>query len=1606
MLCELHKLKIFSVCRKPTQRQLEDPNHRLASGVTILIHNPALKGRLLSQDPKGALCIEVKEVGFEPLAIIAVYIPPHSSPVEHWTRPLFTFVTQEHHRLREKYQGNIVVIGDFNIRLGNLMGRHSMDTNASSSPMRRRNLLMQLCRDCDISPIHGRDPASPAPVTSRHIDPSNPGTSEIDYIMMSNTLPPTSAPIGPVVDWLSIPDGITHRPITACIHMTPMSKDHTNPCYRTQWLAHRNNITKRPPPLVPYDDSRYHLMAHMIQAEINKRNLLEEQYATSTPPATMLDDIRDVLLQSQTCLQSTTPQQSSEQASAADPIKASLPYHHSPIFRRHQGNPLPAKLGDLCRTNRRLFSVLKQAASTEGKDSQAAIDAKAALQAHLKKSRSLIRAHHKASDQKLLGTLEHLRQKDPRRLFQVLKKLAPADGLVLSSVAPSSKKADEPGHAPATERFYQAFRQQFSGVSDPPPAINDERWLSLIKTAPAGDLWSSPITTEEVYLIVFPTSKAIRPADNCPGVGNKCKLCSRYRQKLDSWNGDPDCADINPPKFTPHLNSGVGGGPDGIRPELLMWARPGPIDGQDYKPEDRMMYRTNLSKILANLFNRIRTDGTMPDNATMNRTVAIAKQAKPGCSVNPNDPNDNRGITMGDVIPKILGLVIAKRLMHWVVAHRIVSEEQIGFMEGKGCEDHVFALTECVKSQWRNNRPAYALFVDISKAYDCVQPTALWTVLRRCGLPTSLVDLLSDWSSKRITRVNINGIDSDTIPMLLGLGQGDVLSPLLYNIFTDGMTRYINRCVDFNGIQALGFTFKELKYADDSVFLASSREQLTIAAKACFDWCTAWNMTISTGKRKTEWMFFPTPPERNRGRSRVRPTIPCNPPETDPPPDIAVLDDIPLGNSGLMIQHTDNYRYLGLTINPTLDFSEAQEATLAKIQSAWNRYFVFSGAVRKANITMAFQLFRTLVAGAGTYLMCAMEPTQSFIDRFDTLCKSTARTILHLPRDTPVAILWGESRLMPGEALMARERHRFLYKLTTSTFPADIASKLACNIYAPLLGRHTTADKHPSISIIERNVHLASFHQKKYGVSPVLPMNWLQVSSCAAKYGRDIGYNLWRKAGLKSLLGPPTAPSVVATDRDPKTERKDLLMGILRGEIIPGPDKAYLPRNPKRPTNVHSAHYAGFLYGSFLRHTRQPARPRRIPDSMDGHAAVQPLGPPPYSLRSYPRTATPLSVKGPNGSGSILAITNTKLPVTTLSYMTRMWLGRPGLYTSPIAPAGKGLRDVLARTPTEERNAAISRWKHDVSAPVQCHRCNGKEEDPFHVLTECTQPEVVTARRSALTSLTPLLQLILIKGCAEVLRSLKLHLNQAKATLEIVLGSPANSQSQDPTRTPTSSSRKLPSREAATQQHRKASLAFDEATLLRKNLKFTITGTEELHAQGNFQMWDTDAGRFVLFHLLVMCPWPSTRVPDEPADLRPPNGKADPTQLACYLAKSLALFFDRAVAKSQKFRQIANKWAIWSTSSCSKIAQAWAGPRPPPRPLDFSPSARPRRRHHDSRSDIGDFIVDDDESTSTHSYDSRFSDELEIDLEYCHSDWSDSTEPNMEDNYSSGNDEW
>ena len=97
----------------------------------------------------------------------------------------------------------------------------------------------------------------------------------------------------------------------------------------------------------------------------------------------------------------------------------------------------------------------------------------------------------------------------------------------------------------------------------------------------------------------------------------------------------------------------------------------------------------------------------------------------------------------------------------------------------------IFALKETVKHNVRIETPVFLCFLDASKAFDRVNHRILFDKLICRGVPRYLVQVLSFWYFSQEYVVRWGSTVPSAFSFSNGIRQGGLLSPSLFNVYTD-----------------------------------------------------------------------------------------------------------------------------------------------------------------------------------------------------------------------------------------------------------------------------------------------------------------------------------------------------------------------------------------------------------------------------------------------------------------------------------------------------------------------------------------------------------------------------------------------------------------------------------------------------------------------------------------------------------------------------------------------------------------------------------------------------------------------------------------------------
>ena len=124
-----------------------------------------------------------------------------------------------------------------------------------------------------------------------------------------------------------------------------------------------------------------------------------------------------------------------------------------------------------------------------------------------------------------------------------------------------------------------------------------------------------------------------------------------------------------------------------------------------------------------------------------------------------------------------------------------------------------------------HKHPLYLCFIDYSKVFDCVSHPQLWTTMKKMGFPCHLVELVASLYQNQQSVVRTSGGDTEWFEIRRGMRQGCILSPNLFNIYSEDIMR--EALEGFNGgVKFRGTKITNLRYADDTTLICNSRHEL------------------------------------------------------------------------------------------------------------------------------------------------------------------------------------------------------------------------------------------------------------------------------------------------------------------------------------------------------------------------------------------------------------------------------------------------------------------------------------------------------------------------------------------------------------------------------------------------------------------------------------------------------------------------------------------------------------------------------------------------------------------------------------------------------------
>ncbi|KAA0039770.1 LINE-1 retrotransposable element ORF2 protein [Cucumis melo var. makuwa] len=225
-----------------------------------------------------------------------------------------------------------------------------------------------------------------------------------------------------------------------------------------------------------------------------------------------------------------------------------------------------------------------------------------------------------------------------------------------------------------------------------------------------------------------------------------------------------------------------------------------------------------LKEEILNIFRDFHSNCIINKAVNITNIALIAKKEK--CA----EPADYRPISLTTSIYKLIAKVIAERLKDTLPY--TVAENQMAFVKGRQIIDAILVANEAI-DYWRVKKiQGFVIKLDIEKAFDKLNWRFIDFMLMKKGYPFKWRNWIRACISSVQYSIIINGRPRGKIQPSRGIRQGDPISPFIFVLAMDYMSRLLNSVGEkIKGVKLEGnINLTHLLFADDILLFVEDDE--------------------------------------------------------------------------------------------------------------------------------------------------------------------------------------------------------------------------------------------------------------------------------------------------------------------------------------------------------------------------------------------------------------------------------------------------------------------------------------------------------------------------------------------------------------------------------------------------------------------------------------------------------------------------------------------------------------------------------------------------------------------------------------------------------------
>ena len=347
------------------------------------------------------------------------------------------------------------------------------------------------------------------------------------------------------------------------------------------------------------------------------------------------------------------------------------------------------------------------------------------------------------------------------------------------------------------------------------------------------------------------------------------------------------------------------------------------------------------------------------------------------------------------MVGKILCSVILGRLKD--ALEHCLGKSKLGFVGGEVAYwTKIIATLRIIVEQsveWQSS--IYICFVDFAKAFDSVNRDVLFKLLRHYGVPEKITNLIRKLYEGFKAKIVHNGHLSESFEMLTGIRQGCLLSPLLFLVVLDWVTRQAFRR-SARGIQwQLTQRLEDLEYADDLALLTHRLQDMRSKMEDLMGAGERTGLRVNSDKTK-----------------------------------IMKVMSTQVGGVGIgqgLLEEVDSFQYLGSIISKT---GGTDEDIIARISKARQVFVMLKPVWRSSSLSLksTLRIFTSNVKSVLLYGADTWRTTKYLVNKLQVFVNKSLRSILGIrwPEKIRNEDLWQRTGQKPLEFELKRRAWQWI----------------------------------------------------------------------------------------------------------------------------------------------------------------------------------------------------------------------------------------------------------------------------------------------------------------------------------------------------------------------------------------------------------------------------------------------------------------------------------------------------------------------------------------------------------------------------------------------------